>query len=79
MPSDKADPTTESLPAEQANPAGPVPAAASDTSSAQAMNEDGSPVEMSKKGGEFGAVFWPTTILWSRDVADVQPRKRQNV
>jgi hypothetical protein len=58
MPSEKADPKTETLPAEQANPAAPAPNVGAQDSSAPAQaeggetGEDGKP---SKKGGELEA------------------------
>lgn len=59
MPSDKADPTTETLPAEQANPVAPAPvlngesSAKPASSSAEAPADGDAPGEMSKKGGKY--------------------------
>lgn len=55
MPSEKADPTTEILPAEQANPAAPAPNVGADGAAAPATTEGGENGEdgkPSKKGGK---------------------------
>lgn len=69
MPSDKADPTTETLPAEQANPAAPAPQVGAEGAGAAAeggdVGEDGKP---SKKGGEL------CSILVGQEGGDAEPR-----
>ena len=52
MASEKADPTTESLPAEQTNPAAPAPKVGAEGAAAEGgdVGEDGKP---SKKGGKL--------------------------